>query len=219
VGYGEGGVLTEAVRRKPYSVVLLDEVEKAHPDVLELFFQVFDKGRLEDAEGREVDFRNTVILLTSNAGSELVMKAAEYGVTTSGGEATRDATPDDLVEILRPSLHAIFKPAFLGRLTVVPYFPLGDSVLRKIVTLKLERIRRRIGVNHGAQVVFASGLTDLIAQRCYDADSGARDADAILTRTLLSTISDGLLERMAEGKSVEKIAVTIRNDSLKVKLT
>lgn len=219
VGYGEGGVLTEAVRRKPYSVVLLDEVEKAHPDVLELFFQVFDKGRLEDAEGREVDFRNTVILLTSNTGSELVMKAAEYGVTSAAGEATRDATPDDLVEILRPSLQATFKPAFLGRLVVVPYFPLGDSVLRQIVTLKLERIRRRIGDNHGAQVVFASGLTDLIAQRCYDADSGARDADAILTHTLLSTISDGLLERMAEGKPVRKIAVTIRNDALKVKLT
>ena len=118
VGYGEGGVLTEAVRRKPYSVVLLDEVEKAHPDVLELFFQVFDKGLLEDSEGREVDFKNTIILLTSNAGTDLVMRACEHGVTVEG--ETRDPTPEDLVEILRPTLQNVFKPAFLGRLTIVP---------------------------------------------------------------------------------------------------
>ncbi|MDR0564779.1 MAG: type VI secretion system ATPase TssH, partial [Azoarcus sp.] len=128
VGYGEGGVLTEAVRRKPYSVVLLDEVEKAHPDVLELFYQVFDKGRLEDAEGREIDFKNTVIILTSNVGSDLVMRAVEHGVTPAEGELSRAPTPEDLVDILRPTLQKSFKPAFLGRLDIIPFYPISDSV-------------------------------------------------------------------------------------------
>ena len=154
VGYGEGGVLTEAVRRKPYSVVLLDEVEKAHPDVLELFFQVFDKGLLEDSEGREVDFRNTIILLTSNTGTDLVMRAVEHGVQQEGDAESRDPTPEDLVDILRPTLQKAFKPAFLGRLSIIPYFPVSDEVLRKIVALKLEKIRRRIELNHKAQVSF-----------------------------------------------------------------
>ncbi|MGL4604710.1 MAG: type VI secretion system ATPase TssH, partial [Iodobacter sp.] len=156
VGYGEGGVLTEAVRRKPYSVVLLDEVEKAHPDVLELFFQVFDKGLLEDSEGREVDFKNTIILLTSNTGTDLVMRACEYGVTVD--EVNRDPTAEDLIEILRPTLQKTFKPAFLGRLTVVPYFPIGDEVLRKIVGLKLAKIARRITQNHGAVLEYPAEL-------------------------------------------------------------
>ncbi|GLS06031.1 ClpV1 family T6SS ATPase [Chitiniphilus shinanonensis] len=219
VGYGEGGVLTEAVRRKPYSVVLLDEVEKAHPDVLELFFQVFDKGLLEDSEGREVDFKNTIILLTSNAGTDLVMRAVEHGVTAAEGEESRDPTPDDLVEILRPTLQKTFKPAFLGRLTIVPYFPVSDDVLRRIIGLKLGKIRRRIEENHGAQVEFPETLVELIANRCYDVDSGARDADAILTRTVLARISADLLDRMAAGKPVKKIGVTVKGDELKVKLS
>ncbi|MDN0083422.1 type VI secretion system ATPase TssH [Crenobacter sp. SG2305] len=217
VGYGEGGVLTEAVRRKPYSVVLLDEVEKAHPDVLELFFQVFDKGVLEDSEGREVDFKNTIILLTSNTGTDLVMRACEHGVTVEG--ETREPSAEDLVEILRPTLQNTFKPAFLGRLTIVPYFPIGDEVLRQIVALKLDKIRRRIAANHGAQVDFPDELAEQLASRCLDVDSGARDADAILTRTLLARISSDLLARMASGKPVKKIAVALKGQELKVRLS
>lgn len=217
VGYGEGGVLTEAVRRKPYSVVLLDEVEKAHPDVLELFFQVFDKGVLEDSEGREVDFKNTIILLTSNAGTDLVMRACEHGVTVEG--ETRDPTPEDLVEILRPTLQKTFKPAFLGRLTIVPYLPIGDEVLKLIVALKLSKIRQRIADNHGAELSFPGELVEQLAGRCMDVDSGARDADAILTRTLLSRISGSLLERMASGRPVKKIAVSLKGDDVKVRLS
>ncbi|WP_225548685.1 type VI secretion system ATPase TssH [Chromobacterium violaceum] len=217
VGYGEGGVLTEAVRRKPYSVVLLDEVEKAHPDVLELFFQVFDKGVLEDSEGREVDFKNTIILLTSNAGTDLVMRACEHGVTVE--DEIRDPTAEDLVEILRPTLQKTFKPAFLGRLTIVPYFPISDDVLRAIVGLKLDKIRRRIADNHGAQVEFPEELAEQMAARCLDVDSGARNADAILTRTLLAQISNDLLSRMASGKPVKKIAVALKGEQVKVKVS
>ncbi|WP_174875907.1 type VI secretion system ATPase TssH [Vogesella oryzae] len=217
VGYGEGGVLTEAVRRKPYSVVLLDEVEKAHPDVLELFFQVFDKGVLEDSEGREVDFKNTIILLTSNAGTELVMRACEHGVTVEG--ETRAPGAEDLVEVLRPTLQQVFKPAFLGRLDIVPYFPISDDVLHAIVQLKLERIRRRIADNHGAQVEFPDELAATMAARCLDVDSGARNADAILTRTLLAQISSDLLARMASGKPVKKIAVALKGEALKVRVS
>ncbi|MFC3531094.1 type VI secretion system ATPase TssH [Vogesella facilis] len=217
VGYGEGGVLTEAVRRKPYSVVLLDEVEKAHPDVLELFFQVFDKGVLEDSEGREVDFKNTIILLTSNAGTELVMRACEHGVTVEG--ETRDPDAEDLVEVLRPTLQQVFKPAFLGRLSIVPYFPISDDVLHAIVQLKLERIRQRIASNHGAQVEFPDELAAAMAARCLDVDSGARNADAILTRTLLAQISSDLLARMASGKPVKKIAVALKGEALKVRVS
>ncbi|WP_027469741.1 type VI secretion system ATPase TssH [Deefgea rivuli] len=217
VGYGEGGVLTEAVRRKPYSVVLLDEVEKAHPDVLELFFQVFDKGILEDSEGREVDFKNTIILLTSNTGTDLVMRACDGGVTV--GDETRDPTADDLIEILRPTLQKTFKPAFLGRLTIVPYFPIGDEVLRLIVKLKLEKIAKRILQNHGATLDFPTELVDLIADRCLDVDSGARDADAILTRSVLAKISADLLARMASGKPVKKITLSLKGDEIKVKLS
>ncbi|OHX20087.1 type VI secretion system ATPase TssH [Chromobacterium sphagni] len=217
VGYGEGGVLTEAVRRKPYSVVLLDEVEKAHPDVLELFFQVFDKGVLEDSEGREVDFKNTIILLTSNAGTDLVMRACEHGVTVE--DVNRDPTAEDLVEILRPTLQKTFKPAFLGRLTIVPYFPISDEVLRAIVGLKLDKIRRRIADNHGAQVEFPEELAEQMAARCLDVDSGARNADAILTRTLLAQISSDLLSRMAAGRPVKKIAVSLKGEQVKVRLS
>jgi type VI secretion system protein VasG len=217
VGYGEGGVLTEAVRRKPYSVVLLDEVEKAHPDVMELFFQVFDKGQLEDSEGREVDFKNTIILLTSNTGTELVMRACEHGVTVEG--ENREPTAADLVEILRPTLQQVFKPALLGRLDIVPYFPISDEVLQAIVALKLEKIRQRIASNHGAKVEFPQELAEQIAARCMDVDSGARNADAILTRTLLAQISSDLLGRMASGKPVKKIAVSLKGEQIKVRLS
>jgi len=217
IGYGEGGVLTEAVRRKPYSVVLLDEVEKAHPDVLELFFQVFDKGVLDDSEGREVSFKNTIILLTSNVGTDLIMRACEHGVTEN--DVSRAPSVADLVEILRPTLQQHFKPAFLGRLSVVPYFPIGDEVLERIVALKLEKIRQRIADNHGAQVEFPPALSEHLARRCMDVDSGARDADAILTRTLLARISSDLLARMASGKPIKKITVGLRDEQLHIKVS
>jgi len=205
VGYGEGGVLTEAVRRKPYSVLLLDEVEKAHPDVLELFYQVFDKGVMEDAEGREIDFRNTIILLTSNAGSELIMRAVEHGVVE--GEKHREPTPKDLVEILRGTLQKIFKPAFLGRLSVVPFFPVRDEVLKAIIRLKLEKIRKRMALNHGAALSYEDALVDMMAQRCTEVESGARNADAIISNLILSELSDRVLARMAEGKKISAIAI------------
>ena len=219
VGYGEGGVLTEAVRRKPYSVVLLDEVEKAHPDVLELFYQVFDKGRLEDAEGREIDFKNTVIILTSNAGADLVMRAVEHGVIPAEGEPSRAPTPEDLVNILRPTLQKTFKPAFLGRLSIVPFYPISAEVLRKIVKLKLSRVKRRIEQNHKAEVDFPVELIEFIAEGCNDIDSGARDIDALITHTLLAKVSDALLERLTSGKVVKRVSVTVKNGTLKVKLS
>jgi len=219
VGYGEGGVLTEAVRRRPYSVVLLDEVEKAHPDVLELFFQVFDKGVLEDGEGRAVDFRNTLILLTSNAGADLVMRAVEGGVATATDETPRAPTPEELVGLLRPTLQKVFKPALLGRLTVVPYFPIGQDVLEQIVALKLQRIGERITAHHGARVHFAPTLVELIARRCYDVDSGARDAEAVLTRTVLADISSQLLDRIAKGKPVKRVAVSASDGMTRVKVS
>jgi type VI secretion system protein VasG len=166
VGYGEGGVLTEAVRRNPYSVVLLDEVEKAHPDVLELFFQVFDKGVLDDAEGREIDFRNTLIILTSNVGSSQIMQACL--------NKPADELPgaDDLADALRPVLFKSFKPAFLGRMKVVPYYPIADEVLVGIIELKLGRIRDRIAANHKAEFAWDEKLVEAVLARCTEVDSG-----------------------------------------------
>jgi type VI secretion system protein VasG len=216
VGYGEGGVLTEAVRRKPYSVVLLDEVEKAHPDVLELFYQVFDKGVMEDAEGREIDFRNTIIILTSNAGSDLVMRAVEHDVTEN--EITRDPTPEDLVEVLRNTLQKTFKPAFLGRLSVVPYYPVQDEILKAIIRLKLEKIRKRIETNHGAVMTYDDSLIDMMAERCTEVESGARNADAIISSLILAELSNTMLENMAEGKKIKTIAVTSEEGKVSFKI-
>ncbi len=214
VGYGEGGVLTEAVRRKPYSVVLLDEVEKAHPDVLELFFQVFDKGRLEDSEGSEVDFRNTVIILTSNVGTELIMSAVEHGVTV--GQESRAPTPRDLVDLVRDQLQRHFKPAFLGRLSVIPYFPIQDEILRKIIRLKLEKVRDRVKSNHGAALVYDESLVELIALRCLDVDSGARNAEAVIADTVLSALSVEILAAMANRKPVQKISLSVSKGKLDI---
>ena len=214
VGYGEGGVLTEAVRRKPYSVVLLDEVEKAHPDVLELFFQVFDKGLLEDAEGREVDFKNIIIILTSNVGTELIMGAVEHGVTVEGQK--RQPTPEDLVQLLRPSLQRSFKPAFLGRLSVIPYYPISDEIMRLIVTLKLGKVTQRLLTNHGARLAYDPALVDLIVARCTEVDSGARDAESIITDTVLAQVSDQVLARMAQGHAVQTVDLKIRKCQLVV---
>jgi type VI secretion system protein VasG len=204
VGYGEGGVLTEAVRRKPYSVVLLDEIEKAHPDVLELFFQVFDKGVLDDAEGREIDFKNTVILLTSNVGTDTIMRHCMSGA----------GAPDPLAlhEALRPELQRAFKPAFLGRTLVIPYYPLKDEVLRGIIELKLGKIRRRVRDNHRAELIHQGAVVDAILARCTEVESGARNVDAILTGTLLPEIATNVLTRMAEGGGVSRIEIGVGDD-------
>ncbi|AIO65673.1 type VI secretion system ATPase TssH [Burkholderia oklahomensis] len=200
VGYGEGGVLTEAVRRNPYSVVLLDEVEKAHPDVLEMFFQVFDKGAMDDAEGREIDFRNTLIILTSNVGSSAVMQAC----LNKAPEELPDA--EALAETLRPQLYKAFKPAFLGRMKVIPYYPISDDVLADIIELKLERIRRRIESNHKAAFEWDESLVDAVLARCTEVDSGARNVDHILNGTLLPEIAGHVLSRIADGEAIARIA-------------
>jgi len=199
VGYGEGGVLTEAVRRKPYSVVLLDEVEKAHPDVLELFFQVFDKGLLDDGEGREINFRNTVIILTSNIGTEHIMQACLHG--------DGRPTPDAIVEGLRSELNRVFKPAFLGRLNIVPFYPVQDRILERIVALKLERIARRFASNHQARLIYQEDLIKAIAVRCVEVDSGARTIDNILSRTLMPELSERVLARMALDAPITEITI------------
>ena len=206
VGYGEGGVLTEAVRRNPYSVVLLDEVEKAHPDVLEMFFQVFDKGEMDDAEGRPIDFRNTIIILTSNVGSSNIMQAC----LNKAAEELPDA--DALAELLRPTLYKAFKPAFLGRMKVVPYYPISDDVLAEIITLKLGRIRDRVAVNHKATFQWDNALIESVLARCTEVDAGARAVDHILNGTLLPQIAESVLTRMAEGGSIEKIKVSVGKD-------
>jgi type VI secretion system protein VasG len=207
VGYGEGGVLTEAVRRRPYSVVLLDEIEKAHPDVLELFFQVFDKGVLDDAEGREVDFRNAVIILTSNVATQTIMQAC----LNKTAEELPDA--EALNESIRPQLYKAFKPAFLGRMKVIPYYPLPDEILVEIIRLKLNRIRRRIEANHKADFSFSDEVVESVLARCTEVDSGARNVDHILNGTMLPEIAETVLARMAEGKPIKKVRVTVTKGS------
>ena len=204
VGYGEGGVLTEAVRRRPYSVVLLDEVEKAHPDVMELFYQVFDKGMMEDGEGREIDFKNTIIILTTNAGTDTMAKLSADPETMP--------SPEGLVKALKPELNKIFKPAFLGRLVIIPYLPIRDENMKLIINLKLGKIQRRIQENHKIALSYDGALVDEVAKRCTEVESGARNVDNILTNTLLPEISRQLLGRMAEGESMERIHVGVGSD-------
>jgi type VI secretion system protein VasG len=201
VGYGEGGVLTEAVRRRPYSVVLLDEVEKAHPDVLELFYQVFDKGVMEDGEGREIDFKNTIILLTSNACTDQLMKLC----------ADPETMPDPaaLVAAIKPELDKIFKPAFLGRMVIIPYYPVRDEALKMIVRLKLGKIKRRMMENHRILLDYDESIVEAVAARCTEVESGARNVDNILTNTMLPDMSRQLLGAMAEGRKISTVKVAI----------
>ncbi len=201
VGSGEGGVLTEAVRRKPYSVVLLDEMEKAHPGVQDIFYQVFDKGMMKDGEGRDIDFKNTVIIMTSNAGTDTFMKLC----------ADPDTKPDPeaLAEAIRPDLLRSFKPAFLGRVIVVPYYPIAPDIMRRIIELQLGRVRQRIRENHRAQLTYDESLIAAIAGRCTEVDSGARNVDHILTRTMLPELSKEFLARMAQGEPVSKVHITV----------
>ena len=204
VGYGEGGVLTEAVRRRPYSVVLLDEMEKAHPGVQDIFYQVFDKGSLRDGEGRDIDFKNTLILMTSNAATDLIMKLCADPETRP--------EPAALAEALHPELLKTFKPAFLGRVVLVPYFPLADEAMRKIVVLQLDRIARRVAENHRAKFHYDPELVAGVAARCTEVESGARNVDHILTRTLLPEMSAEFLSRMAEGQPIAEVKVAMNPD-------
>lgn len=203
VGYGEGGVLTEAVRRKPYSVVLLDEVEKAHPDVHEVFFQVFDKGVMEDGEGRVIDFKNTLILLTSNAGSDLIMDLC----------ADPDLMPDieGITKALRDPLLKIFPAALLGRLVTIPYYPLTPDMIGKITVLQLNRIQKRVTETHGVPFEYTDAVVQTIVDRCQELESGGRMIDAIVTNTMLPDISAEFLKRMMQGKSVDKVAIDAKD--------
>lgn len=201
VGYGEGGVLTEAVRRRPYSVVLLDEVEKAHPDVHEIFFQVFDKGWMEDGEGRVIDFKNTLILLTTNAGTELISNLCK--------DPDLMPEPEGIAKALREPLLKVFPPALLGRLVVIPYYPLSDAMIAAIARLQLRRIEKRIVENHKVPFTYDDEVIKLIASRCTELESGGRMIDAILTNTLLPSISSEFLTRMMEGKPIERVHVSV----------
>jgi len=204
VGYGEGGVLTEAVRQRPYSVVLLDEVEKADPEVLNLFYQVFDKGMLADGEGRVVDFRNTVIFMTSNLASDVTMTLAAQG--------ERRPSSDELGKALRPALNRHFKPALLARMTVVPYFPIAAEVLRQIVQLKLDHVAERMNDSHGTTLVFAPGVVDAITSRCQEAETGARNADHIIREHLLPVLATTVLSYLADGTMPMKLAADVSGE-------
>ncbi|MDA8247825.1 MAG: type VI secretion system ATPase TssH [Rhodospirillales bacterium] len=201
VGYGEGGVLTEAVRRKPYSVVLLDEVEKAHSDVHEIFFQVFDKGVMEDGEGRLIDFKNTLILLTSNVGTDLIMSLCR--------DPELIPEPEEVAKALRAPLLKVFPPALLGRLIVIPYYPLSDAVMGDIIRLQLGRIAARILERHKVPFGYDEAVVTLIASRCTEPESGGRMIDAILTNTMLPAISGAFLERMLAGTPVARVQVGV----------
>jgi type VI secretion system protein VasG len=199
VGYGEGGVLTEAVRRKPYSVVLLDEVEKAHPDVHEIFFQVFDKGVMEDGEGRMIDFKNTLIILTTNVGSDLIMNMCK--------DPELMPEPEGIATALRPALLKTFPAALLGRLVVIPYYPLSDTMLKAIIRLQLGRIEKRIRANYGIPFTYSDETVGLIASRCTELESGGRMIDAILTNNVLPSISQRFLENIADGQQPARVHI------------
>jgi type VI secretion system protein VasG len=204
VGYGEGGVLTEAVRRKPYSVVLLDEVEKAHPDVHEMFFQVFDKGFMEDGEGRFIDFKNTLILLTTNAGTELISSMCKDPELLPEAEG--------MAKALREPLLQIFPPALLGRLVTIPYYPLSDEMLGQIVKLQLNRIKKRVEARYKIPFAYGDDVVKLVVSRCTESESGGRMIDAILTNTMLPDISREFLTRMMAGSAIERVSVTVDKD-------
>ncbi len=204
VGYGEGGVLTEAVRRRPYSVVLLDEVEKAHPDVLELFFQVFDKGQMEDGEGREINFKNNIIILTTNACTDQMMKLVADPETAP--------SPKGLIDAIKPEMNKIFKPAFLGRMVLIPYYPVRDEALKQIIRLKLGKIQRRLLENHKIKLTYDAAFLEAVASRCTEVESGARNVDNILTNSLLPDISRKILGSMAEGEKMSAIHVSVGED-------
>jgi len=201
VGYGEGGVLTEAVRRKPYSVILLDEMEKAHPGIQDVFYQVFDKGMMKDGEGRDIDFKNSVIIMTSNLGTDTIMKLCADPETMPDVDGLLEAIHDDLL--------AYFKPAFLGRVNIVPYFPLFDEAMSKIIKLKLNKIVKRVRENYNAEMTYTDELIQTIADRCNEVDTGARNIDHIIENGLLPQLSEEFLSRMADSTAFDKVTVGI----------
>jgi type VI secretion system protein VasG len=203
VGYGEGGVLTEAVRRRPYSVVLLDEVEKAHPDVHELFFQVFDKGWMEDGEGRLIDFKNTIILLTSNAGSDMIMSLCK--------DPELLPEPDAIAKALREPLLKVFPAALLGRIVTIPYYPLSEDMLGRIVRLQLNRIKKRVEANQGVPFTYDDDVVKLVVSRCNEVESGGRVIDALLTNTVLPQVSREYLTRLASGAPLKQVALSVKD--------
>lgn len=206
VGYGEGGVLTEAVRRRPYSVVLLDEIEKAHPDVHELFFQVFDKGAMEDGEGRSIDFRNTLILLTTNVGSELLLQACH--------QTSPLPDPESLAHALRTPLLQVFPAALLGRMVTVPYYPLGDEVLQAIIRLQLDRVVARVQSQHGVTLDYDDHVVALLMGRCTEVESGARVVEALLANTLLPRLSELFLHATLENTALQRVRLHVNNSNL-----
>ena len=203
VGYERGGILTEAVRRRPYSVVLLDEVEKAHPDVHEMFFQVFDKGWMEDADGRYIDFKNTVILLTSNVGTDLIATLCK--------DPELRPDPPALARAVRDPLLKVFPPALLGRLVVVPYYPLADDILGNIVRLQLDRVARRIAEHHKVPFTYDDAVVKLVVSRCTEVESGGRMIDPILTNTILPRISEEYLTRVVAGRPLSAITLGVKD--------
>jgi type VI secretion system protein VasG len=207
VGYGEGGVLTEAVRRRPYSVVLLDEIEKAHTDVHEIFFQVFDKGWMEDGEGRHIDFRNTVIIMTSNVGTDLVMQLCE--------DPTLRPDPEPLAAALREPLLKVFAPALLGRLVVVPYYPLHAEALHRIIHLQLDRIAARLAANHGIALHYDDRAVELVARRCTAIESGGRMIDAILTHTILPRLSEEVIGATVSARKLAGVQLSAADDDFR----
>ena len=204
VGYGEGGRLTEAVRRKPYSVILLDEVEKAHPDVHEIFFQVFDKGQMEDGTGRRIDFKNTLIILTTNVGTDVIMGLSRDPLYKENSDA--------LAERLKPELLKAFPPALLGRIVSIPYYPLSDEMLGGITRLQLDRIGKRIRENHDAAFVYDDAVVGHIVSQCNDPDTGGRMIDNIITNTLLPALSREFLKRSLAKEEPKEARVTIENN-------
>jgi len=203
VGYGEGGVLTEAVRRKPYSVVLLDEVEKAHPDVHEMFFQVFDKGFMEDGEGRFIDFKNTLIILTTNAGTDLIAGLCK--------DPDLMPDPEGMAKALRPALLKVFPPALLGRMVSIPYYPLSDAMLGSIVRLQLDRIKKRVEARYKIPFTYSDEVVKLVVSRCTESESGGRMIDAILTNTMLPDVSREFLMRMMHGDAVSALSIGVQD--------
>jgi len=201
VGYGEGGRLTEAVRRRPYSVILLDEVEKAHPDVHEIFFQVFDKGFMDDGNGRRIDFKNTLIILTTNVGTDLIMGLS--------ADPKFRQDPEALAKELRPELLKVFPPALLGRIVSIPYYPLSNKMLGGIVRLQLDRIGRRIRENHAAAFVYDEAVIDHIVSMCNDPGSGGRMIDNVVTNTMLPALSREFLKRTLAKEKLSEARVTV----------
>ena len=206
VGYGEGGVLTEAVRRKPYSVVLLDEVEKAHKDVHEIFFQVFDKGRMEDGEGRLIDFRNTIILLTTNVGTDEMMSLC--------ADPELIPSPKQVSEVMHESLLKVFPPALLGRIVTIPYYPLSQPVMSRIIGLKLSKVARRLKSGYDAELTWSEDLPHFVMAQARRADAGARIIDNIITHSILPRLSTLMLQSVLEQKNYTEVALGVVDDDI-----